>query len=74
MLGLMLAHHPHGLLADLYWVLASSCHRPILSGVGASNIPGAVHSPVPTRPLENDNIITRTGQFGLFMEPEQIEP
>ena len=42
MLGLMLAHHPHGLLADLYWVLASSCHRPILSGVGASNIPGAV--------------------------------
>ena len=40
MLGLMLEHDPHGLLADLYWVLASSCHRPILSEVGASNFPG----------------------------------
>ena len=50
MLGLMLEHHPHGLLADLYWVLASSSHRPILSGVGASNIPGAVQLEPPTFP------------------------
>ena len=31
MLGLILEHHPHGPLANLCWVLASSCHRPILS-------------------------------------------
>ena len=55
MLGLMLEHHPHGLLADLYCVLASSSHRPIPSGVGASNIPGAVHDVCQGRTREGHN-------------------
>ena len=35
-----------GPLANLCWVPASSCHRPILSEGGASNFPGAVHDRV----------------------------
>ena len=43
MLRLVLEHHADDPLADLCWIPASSCHRSILSEVGASNIPGAVH-------------------------------
>ena len=42
MLPLVLEHHADGPLAELCWVPASSCHRSILSEVGASNFPGAV--------------------------------
>src|SRR5690606_28774158 len=41
--ALVLAHEPHRPLPDFCWVPASVCHRSILSRIGASNIPGAIH-------------------------------
>jgi len=41
----VLAHEPHRPLPHFRWVPASVCHRSILSRIGASNIPGAIHNP-----------------------------